>query len=459
MNRNFLTLGEQFNASDFCNNAKNPYIALARLAQAILGENPLLSGFTCTPHSPANMSVILSSGDVYQMAEIDSIAFGDLPIDSHHILKQGVNLDENTSLTFTDPATPGDSINYLIEISLQESDIAPENRKFFNLAPAVVNTQRADTAFIKVLSGTPAPTGTQTTPLPEIGFIGAFVVTVAYGQTEINSGNISIYDESNFILEKLQDKISQARGDIRYTQKTGIQAGSYTTGLDVGTENAYVTSLTPALTDYIAGTQVNIFIENANTGASTLNIDSLGAENITHTNGHALVGGELIAGMIAKFIYDGSNFQLLNPVVPLVENATIYRTADQTGITQGAFVKLSFDTVQSDNDSLFSSSDHGFIIKNPGRYFISARGKYRVDSGTVNNCELGLFINGAEEASLSQDSFTGSTDATLSGSAIVTCSKDDVLDIRVNVAGASPDIRLLGGLVGGAFDIFYLSAT
>lgn len=220
MDRCILFLGEQFKAADFDQTNKNAYIAIAKLAYAILGTDTLLNGFTCTQNSIPDLNVLIGPGEIYQMAVIDSTLYGVLPIDSHIIFKQGINLDAlpDGTLTFTAPTTPGDSVNYLIEFALQESDINDENREFYNASPQVVPTIRQDDVFIKALAGTPAPTGTQTTPAAEAGFVGGFVVTIAYGQTTITNGDISVYDDDNFITEKLKDKISQAFADARYAQ-------------------------------------------------------------------------------------------------------------------------------------------------------------------------------------------------------------------------------------------------
>jgi hypothetical protein len=81
----------------------------------------------------------------------------------------------------------------------------------------------------------------------------------------------------------------------------------------VGTgTNTFVASLSPAPTSYATGMEVAIELANANTAASTLNLNGLGAKGI-QKNGSALAGGEIAAGTTAIFRYDGTNFQLQNP--------------------------------------------------------------------------------------------------------------------------------------------------
>ena len=89
--------------------------------------------------------------------------------------------------------------------------------------------------------------------------------------------------------------------------------------VDSGTANVYAGSFIPAITQYTAGLGVQMKIGNTNTGASTLNLNSLGTKAITYQNGAALVGGELQAGMVAQFFYDGASFQLVS--LPKLLNA------------------------------------------------------------------------------------------------------------------------------------------
>lgn len=60
---------------------------------------------------------------------------------------------------------------------------------------------------------------------------------------------------------------------------------------------------------YAAGQSVVILIAVTNTGATTVNINSLGAKAV-HLAGMALVGGELVAGNLYTIYYDGTQFNI-----------------------------------------------------------------------------------------------------------------------------------------------------
>lgn len=74
--------------------------------------------------------------------------------------------------------------------------------------------------------------------------------------------------------------------------------------------NTYTVTIS-GITAYTEGLSVKIKFTNANTGASTLNINSLGAKSIVKSNGNALSSGNIKAGQICHLVYTGSVFQLL----------------------------------------------------------------------------------------------------------------------------------------------------
>jgi hypothetical protein len=77
-----------------------------------------------------------------------------------------------------------------------------------------------------------------------------------------------------------------------------------------------VATLAPALTAYVAGFELKMKVTNVNaTTTPTVNVNGLGAKTIVKRAATALATGDMPAGAIAVLIYDGTNFQLINPVV------------------------------------------------------------------------------------------------------------------------------------------------
>jgi hypothetical protein len=71
-------------------------------------------------------------------------------------------------------------------------------------------------------------------------------------------------------------------------------------------------AMVPALTSYSAGQMFYFVAAGDNTGAVTINIDSLGAKSVTRDGSTALVAGDIVSGEVALIVYDGTRFQLLN---------------------------------------------------------------------------------------------------------------------------------------------------
>lgn len=91
-----------------------------------------------------------------------------------------------------------------------------------------------------------------------------------------------------------------------------IQDGDFQVLGSVAGTNTITASLTPAITAYAAGQRFTFIPASANTGASTININSVGAKAL-QINGQALVGGELGTSDTVDIVYDGTQFQITSP--------------------------------------------------------------------------------------------------------------------------------------------------
>lgn len=81
---------------------------------------------------------------------------------------------------------------------------------------------------------------------------------------------------------------------------------------DTGAANAYVVTLSPALTAHVTGMPVRFKAAHANTGASTININGLGAVAIKKYSNTALNAGDIALGQIVEIVYDGTYYQLIS---------------------------------------------------------------------------------------------------------------------------------------------------
>lgn len=77
-----------------------------------------------------------------------------------------------------------------------------------------------------------------------------------------------------------------------------------------GSASAYTADVKENL--YVTGRVYTVQIHTDNTGAATINLSGLGAKNIKTLRGYDPQAGALKNGMIAYFLYDGTNMVLLN---------------------------------------------------------------------------------------------------------------------------------------------------
>lgn len=91
---------------------------------------------------------------------------------------------------------------------------------------------------------------------------------------------------------------------------------------DSGTANNYLLSRVGTLKSldaYVDGVTVLFKIGNTNTGASTINVDSIGSKNLTDESGNALVANALLGGSyaIARYNSTDNRFELVYTSVPV----------------------------------------------------------------------------------------------------------------------------------------------
>lgn len=98
---------------------------------------------------------------------------------------------------------------------------------------------------------------------------------------------------------------------IRGAQKRNFvqQTPIYTTS---GTANSYVLTFVQGPTAYYKGQVFRFWCHADNTGAATLNINSLGAKSILSTQGETLTAGQLRAGKVVQVVYNSTSFELLD---------------------------------------------------------------------------------------------------------------------------------------------------
>lgn len=94
--------------------------------------------------------------------------------------------------------------------------------------------------------------------------------------------------------------------------KLPLQQDRVTYAADTGAANAYVVTLDKVPPAYVAGLRVTFKATNANTGASTINVNSLGTKAIQTWDGSALSSGTIAANQLVTVQYDGTAFRIMS---------------------------------------------------------------------------------------------------------------------------------------------------
>jgi hypothetical protein len=343
MDRQIVYPGQILPETSLLQMTKDCMIGTAKLASALLGTNTYATGFAVSPTGPASLQVVYAPGEIYSLSTIDALAFSTLPADTtHSILKQGILLDGGT-LSCPAPGTTGQSINYLVQVTYQDVDATPVLLPYYNSAnPALPysgqgnngltqNTVRKGGAVITVKAGASASTGSQVTPSPDVGYIGLWVVTVAFGQTTITAGNIIQAPSAPLInptLHGLSPAFSvpltivpatQGQHAVQASQVQGMSLTAFTTA---GASPALTLTPTPAVASYSTNLRFTVTFSAASTGSDTLNISGKGAKNLKQYDASAAkVAAVFAAGQISDVVYDGTDFVLLDQL-PALGQAT-----------------------------------------------------------------------------------------------------------------------------------------
>lgn len=95
-----------------------------------------------------------------------------------------------------------------------------------------------------------------------------------------------------------------------YAAAGQVQDSAFETLSSVAGTNTITANSAPAITAYTLGQCFRFVSAGANTGAVTLNINGLGAKNVTKNGATALVSGDIASGAVVQVVYDGTQFQL-----------------------------------------------------------------------------------------------------------------------------------------------------
>lgn len=208
-----------------------------------------------------------------------------------------------------------------------------------------------------------------------------------------------------------------------------IRDGSANYAADAGASDTYAITLAPAPTAYVTGMPVSFKANTANTGAATLNVNSIGAITIKKQYNQDLATGDIVANQIVDVIYDGTNFQMQSPVAAATTSTLQYlgtsgaisaaTSVDFTSGTyptwfDGTYTDLEFrlirvkPTTDSVNFYMRASVSSTFLVTNEYDYINNGR----------NTADTAKTLSNASQAQLithTSDTIGNSTNEFISG--------------------------------------------
>jgi hypothetical protein len=118
---------------------------------------------------------------------------------------------------------------------------------------------------------------------------------------QITPGSTARSSQINNITNALETGLD------KLPSESNIKNGLINYGTDAGAADAYVVTMPYTPTAYTDGMLVAFKAGNANTGACTVNVDSLGAKSIKRQDGSAPIAGDIAANKIVELRYNSTS--------------------------------------------------------------------------------------------------------------------------------------------------------
>lgn len=104
--------------------------------------------------------------------------------------------------------------------------------------------------------------------------------------------------------------VGNATALSQYASATDVQNGSIVVLSSVAGTNTITATAPLSMAAYAAGQTFRFTAANTITGATTINLNGLGAKAITKLGTLALVPNDIVAGQVVQITYDGTQFQM-----------------------------------------------------------------------------------------------------------------------------------------------------
>lgn len=255
--------------------------------------------------------------------------------------------------------------------------------------------------------------------------------------TLVVSGGIPAWSTSSVVTTGQGDALVGNNTDIavgsgnKYVTQTGLQKSAECYAASTTGNDTYVVTLSPVPTSLVNGMTIRFKPDTANTGAATLNVNSLGALAIVKGLSTALSTGDILANQVCEVIYNstGTVWELVNPA-SVILSTTVRKSGVATKSTTTASQTIAHSLGKTPTFVRATAyanvgTTAGYVLMASGTYngtdtnsiFSSGSGVFSgtdVGSGSSTSVFLKLYVDDAADTRMDATITVDDTNITLS---------------------------------------------
>lgn len=243
--------------------------------------------------------------------------------------------------------------------------------------------------------------------------------------------------------------VSSATARTEYPTSGQVQDGSLVRLTSVaGTANAITATAAVSMAAYANGQRFSFIVGTTNTGATTININAIGAKTIKTNSTQDLGGGNLLAGTVAEIYYDGTSFQLMSR--SFVEPTfSAYRSGSTQTVSDGTYTIAQMQSEEFDSDSGYDTGTYRFTAPVAGYYKFDGQ-ITGYASGSITAIGATIRKNTTVLRTAASNMNFNATSSSITISAIIPLAASDYVDLFGLVSGSGT----LGFLLGQGVTFF-----
>lgn len=157
-----------------------------------------------------------------------------------------------------------------------------------------------------------------------------------------------------------------------------------------GTANAVEGTASPAISAYAAGQTFRFVPASTNTGATTLKVGALSAQNV-FAFGAACVGGELVSGVPTEVVYDGTRFNIigiLSSRLNYQQTAFLLASTTTTNLNDATYTRINLaETIDPGNNVPASNY---YVAPAAGNYFVFGAVQIAITNAAASTTQVAI---------------------------------------------------------------------